>query len=75
MSSLCPHYLFVQSPHLKHVHVQTLTLIFFVDSSSPVLDPSDLILTRGTLDAEDEEADSDTDDIDHKGERRKHRWA
>lgn len=36
------------------------------DSSSPVLDPSDLILTRGTLDAEDEEADSDTDDIDHK---------
>ncbi|XP_023406319.1 GPN-loop GTPase 1 isoform X2 [Loxodonta africana] len=36
------------------------------DSSSPVLDPSDLILTRGTLDEEDEEADSDTDDIDHR---------
>uniref|UniRef100_A0AAF6YLF9 GPN-loop GTPase n=1 Tax=Bos taurus TaxID=9913 RepID=A0AAF6YLF9_BOVIN len=35
-------------------------------SSSPVLDPSDLILTRGTLDEEDEEADSDTDDIDHR---------
>ncbi|KAG8522459.1 GPN-loop GTPase 1 [Galemys pyrenaicus] len=36
------------------------------DSLSPVLDPSDLILTRGTLDEEDEEADSDTDDIDHR---------
>ncbi|KAJ1077974.1 hypothetical protein K5549_011301 [Capra hircus] len=35
-------------------------------SSSPVLDPADLILTRGTLDEEDEEADSDTDDIDHR---------
>lgn len=36
------------------------------DGTSPVLDPSDLILTRGTLDEEDEEADSDTDDIDHR---------
>ncbi|XP_028729901.1 GPN-loop GTPase 1 [Peromyscus leucopus] len=36
------------------------------DSVSPVLDPSDLILTRGTLDEEDEEAESDTDDIDHR---------
>ncbi|KAM9201564.1 GPN-loop GTPase 1 isoform 2-T2 [Dugong dugon] len=36
------------------------------DSLSPVLDPSDLILTRGTLDEEDEEVDSDTDDIDHR---------
>ncbi|XP_034515616.1 GPN-loop GTPase 1 isoform X2 [Ailuropoda melanoleuca] len=36
------------------------------DSFSPALDPSDLILTRGTLDEEDEEADSDTDDIDHR---------
>nr|XP_045005593.1 GPN-loop GTPase 1 isoform X1 [Jaculus jaculus] len=36
------------------------------DRTSPVLDPSDLILTRGTLDEEDEEADSDTDDIDHR---------
>nr|XP_008252962.1 GPN-loop GTPase 1 [Oryctolagus cuniculus] len=36
------------------------------DSLSPVLEPSDLILTRGTLDEEDEEADSDTDDIDHR---------
>ena len=36
------------------------------ESLSPVLDPSDLILTRGTLDEEDEEADSDTDDIDHR---------
>lgn len=36
------------------------------DGASPVLDPSDLILTRGTLDEEDEEADSDTDDIDHR---------
>uniref|UniRef100_A0A8C6DFZ4 GPN-loop GTPase n=1 Tax=Moschus moschiferus TaxID=68415 RepID=A0A8C6DFZ4_MOSMO len=34
--------------------------------SSSVLDPSDLILTRGTLDEEEEEADSDTDDIDHR---------
>ncbi|KAM9636019.1 GPN-loop GTPase 1 isoform 1-T1 [Trichechus inunguis] len=36
------------------------------DSLSPVLDSSDLILTRGTLDEEDEEVDSDTDDIDHR---------
>ena len=43
--------------------------VFSVDSLSPALDPSDLILTRGTLDEEDEEADSDTDDIDHRGER------
>lgn len=46
-----------------------LTGVFSVDSFSPALDPSDLILTRGTLDEEDEEADSDTDDIDHRGER------
>lgn len=62
-----------KSPLGKHAYAQALTRVFFVDSSSPVLDPSDLILTRGILDAEDEEADSDTDDIDHKGERRKHR--
>ncbi|XP_021109298.1 GPN-loop GTPase 1 isoform X2 [Heterocephalus glaber] len=36
------------------------------DSVSPVLDPSDLILTRGNLDEEDEDANSDTDDIDHR---------
>uniref|UniRef100_A0A8C6RQM7 GPN-loop GTPase n=1 Tax=Nannospalax galili TaxID=1026970 RepID=A0A8C6RQM7_NANGA len=36
------------------------------DSVSPVLDPSDLILTRGTLDEEDEEADNDTGDTDHR---------
>ncbi|ELV13727.1 GPN-loop GTPase 1 [Tupaia chinensis] len=36
------------------------------DSTSSVLEPSDLILTRGALDEEDEEADSDTDDIDHR---------
>ncbi|XP_054424553.1 GPN-loop GTPase 1 isoform X2 [Pteronotus mesoamericanus] len=35
-------------------------------SSPTVRDPSDLILTRGTLEEEDEEADSDTDDIDHR---------
>lgn len=46
-----------------------LTRVFSVDSLSPALDASDLILTRGTLDEEDEEADSDTDDIDHRGER------
>ncbi|EFB20523.1 hypothetical protein PANDA_001638, partial [Ailuropoda melanoleuca] len=44
----------------------TATGVFSVDSFSPALDPSDLILTRGTLDEEDEEADSDTDDIDHR---------
>lgn len=43
--------------------------VLTLDSAPPVLDPSDLILTRGTLDEEDEEADSDTDDIDHRGER------
>uniref|UniRef100_A0A8C5KZS4 GPN-loop GTPase n=1 Tax=Jaculus jaculus TaxID=51337 RepID=A0A8C5KZS4_JACJA len=43
-----------------------LTGVFTPDRTSPVLDPSDLILTRGTLDEEDEEADSDTDDIDHR---------
>ncbi|XP_017500713.1 GPN-loop GTPase 1 isoform X3 [Manis javanica] len=36
------------------------------ETLSPVRDPSDLILSRGTLDEEDEEADSDTDDIDHR---------
>ncbi|XP_008070939.1 GPN-loop GTPase 1 isoform X1 [Carlito syrichta] len=40
--------------------------------ASPVLDPSDLILTRGTLDEEDEEADSDTDDIDHRVTEERH---
>lgn len=46
-----------------------LTSVLTPDSVAPVLDPSDLILTRGTLDEEDEEAESDTDDIDHRGER------
>lgn len=54
-----------ESAQKTHVLISVLTL----DSASPVLDPSDLILTRGTLDEEDEEADSDTDDIDHRGER------
>lgn len=31
--------------------------------------PSELILTRGTLDEEEEERESDTDDIDHEGKR------
>ncbi|XP_077008589.1 GPN-loop GTPase 1 isoform X4 [Tamandua tetradactyla] len=44
----------------------TTTGVFSVDSFSPVMDPSDLILTRGTLEEEDEEAESDTDDIDHR---------
>jgi hypothetical protein len=54
-----------------HLLEDTYVLIgvFTSDSLSPVLDPSDLILTRGTLDEEDEEADSDTDDIDHRGEK------
>lgn len=29
--------------------------------------PSDLIFNRGNPDEEEEEVDSDTDDIDHKG--------
>lgn len=55
----------------NHLFKEAYALIgvFTVDSVSPVLHPSDLILTRGTLDEEDEEADSDTDDIDHRGER------
>ncbi|MBZ3887004.1 GPN-loop GTPase 1 [Sciurus carolinensis] len=44
----------------------TVKGVFTLESISPELDPSDLILTRGTLDEEDEEADSDTDDIDHR---------
>ncbi|XP_069461537.1 GPN-loop GTPase 1 [Ambystoma mexicanum] len=35
-------------------------------SSEAVLGPSDLILTRGSVDVEEEEVDSDTDDIDHE---------
>jgi hypothetical protein len=48
---------------------RVLISVLTLGNASPVLDPSDLILTRGTLDEEDEEADSDTDDIDHRGER------
>ncbi|KAL4623859.1 GPN-loop GTPase 1 isoform X1 [Arapaima gigas] len=33
--------------------------------TSDVSGPSDLIFTRGNVDEEDEEADSDTDDVDH----------
>jgi len=29
--------------------------------------PSELILTRGNLDEDEEERESDTDDIDHEG--------
>ncbi|XP_038250900.1 GPN-loop GTPase 1 isoform X2 [Dermochelys coriacea] len=36
-------------------------------SDTSALGPSDLIMTRGTLDEEDEERESDTDDIDHQG--------
>uniref|UniRef100_A0A8C3RW12 GPN-loop GTPase n=1 Tax=Chelydra serpentina TaxID=8475 RepID=A0A8C3RW12_CHESE len=35
-------------------------------SDTSALGPSDLIMTRGTLDEEDEERESDTDDIDHQ---------
>ncbi|EMP37895.1 GPN-loop GTPase 1 [Chelonia mydas] len=35
-------------------------------SDTSALGPSDLIMTRGTLDEEDEERVSDTDDIDHQ---------
>ncbi|KAK7795627.1 hypothetical protein U0070_000977 [Myodes glareolus] len=46
--------------------MSVLISVLTLDSLSPALDPSDLILTRGTLEAEDEEAESDTDDIDHR---------
>nr|XP_044627771.1 GPN-loop GTPase 1 [Equus asinus] len=61
-------YLLVHNHLFEEAYVPDMLLIgvFSVDSLSPVLDPSDLILTRGTLDEEDEEADSDTDDIDHR---------
>ena len=49
--------------------MSVLINVLTLDSLSPALDPSDLILTRGTLNAKDEEAESDTDDIDHRGER------
>ena len=49
--------------------MSVLVSVLTLDSLSPALDPCDLILTRGTLDEEDEEAESDTDDIDHRGER------
>lgn len=64
-------YLLVHNHLFEEAYVPDMLLIgvFSVDSLSPVLDPSDLILTRGTLDEEDEEADSDTDDIDHRGKR------
>ncbi|XP_062429406.1 GPN-loop GTPase 1 isoform X2 [Rhea pennata] len=45
------------------VCVQSNTLAGSADASA--MGPSDLILTRGTLDEEDEERESDTDDIDH----------
>nr|XP_014433563.1 GPN-loop GTPase 1-like [Pelodiscus sinensis] len=35
-------------------------------SETSALGPSDLIMTRGTVDEEDEERESDTDDIDHQ---------
>ncbi|XP_078005915.1 GPN-loop GTPase 1 isoform X2 [Phascolarctos cinereus] len=36
------------------------------DNSASAVTPSDLILTRGIADEEEDEEDSDTDDIDHK---------
>lgn len=62
----CCHLISVLAHQLRRLSV--LTSVLTLDGASPVLDPSDLILTRGTLDEEDEEADSDTDDIDHRGE-------
>ncbi|XP_078506252.1 GPN-loop GTPase 1 [Lissotriton helveticus] len=35
-------------------------------SNEAVLGPSDLIITRGSVDVEEDEVDSDTDDIDHE---------
>lgn len=40
------------------------------DNLSPVQDPSDLIPTRGTLDEEDEEADSDADILTRELQRK-----
>ncbi|KAF2982078.1 hypothetical protein EK904_014087 [Melospiza melodia maxima] len=46
------------------VCMQSSTLAGSGDASA--MGPSELILTRGTLDEEEEERDSDTDDIDHE---------
>ncbi len=43
---------------------------FLSTEEADVAGPSDLIMTRGNLNEEDEEVDSDTDDIDHSGEKR-----
>lgn len=47
-------------------------LINFLFTEDPnIAGPSDLIMTRGNLDdGEEEEVDSDTDDIDHSGEKK-----
>lgn len=42
---------------------------FLSKEDTAIAGPSDLIMTRGTLDDEEDEVDSDTDDIDHTGER------
>lgn len=41
---------------------------FLSTEEAAVAGPSDLIMTRGNPDCEDEDEDSDTDDIDHTGE-------
>jgi hypothetical protein len=38
-----------------------------------MLDPSDLVLTQGTVDAEDKKADSDTDDINYIATEESHK--
>lgn len=43
---------------------------FLSTEEADMAGPSDLIMTRGNPDEEEEEVDSDTDDIDHSGEER-----
>lgn len=47
----------------------TISFPFQGPDDVSAMSPSELILTRGTLNEEEEERDSDTDDIDHEGKR------
>lgn len=57
----------------EDVKVEDCSLLtdFLSAEEADIAGPSDFIMTRGNPDDEEEEAeDSDTDDIDHSGERR-----
>lgn len=43
---------------------------FLSTEDADIAGPSDLIMTRGNPDDAEEEEDSDTDDIDHSGEKK-----